>query len=443
MIMNYVFRHHQLERLISLIFCLAVLVVMGINETVWSPFLPTVFAQNDISESTTGVVVAAYEVSYLVSSLLFMTVTNVDHRRITFCLFSVAAGIFIIIFGQLIFINSFEIFVATSILLRCFVGFAVGIYFCSGTSLLFSMFPNDAGKVFSYVSMSASLGFIFGTPFGSFFFGIGGYFLPFLASGALQILLPVVAFFVLPSKFGSAKSEPHLDETTVDNGIIDSKTLENKPDKETKLSAVEFLSNKSVICLSLAVISTTTSIGFVFVTFGPLLMSQFGIPEKQQGFYFLPFTITRAVIAPVFGYFTDIGFGGLSFTLFGCVLSSISLVLFTIPMFVDFFNNLLYMEGILILIGIGSSGALVPFVGLLRKGFEKSGSDYPEVINSYLSALYCVCYGLGATIGEVFTGGFLLEILGFHNSCFFQSFLCAVSGFISITFLVQNKMMFI
>ena len=418
--------------------------VMGINETVWSPFLPTVFAQNDISESTTGVVVAAYEVSYLVSSLLFMTVTNVDHRRITFCLFSVAAGIFIIIFGQLIFINSFEVFVATSILLRCLVGFAVGIYFCSGTSLLFSIFPNDTGKVLSYVSMAASLGFIIGTPFGSFFFSFGCYCFPFLAAGLLQIFLSVITFFVLPNK--TSESTPKnpdsgkFMEEEVSEPTCRTKLIQDENRSNLKLSVLDFVKNKVVICLSISVTSTTTSIGFVFVSFGPFLLSQFGLSKEEQGLCFLPFTITRAVIAPVFGYFTDNGYGVLSFTVFGCILSSFSLVLLAIPGYFNFVNNLIYVELVLVITGVGSSAALVSFAPLLRKCFEESGKEKSEQINSYMSALYSVCYGLGVTIGEALYGGYILQKLGFFNSCLVQFVICAVGGSFGTIYLIKNQL---
>ena len=414
----------EISRVVCLCFGLSIFFVMGMHETVLGPFLPTVFADYHIPELKTGIVVAAYEVGSLVSSLLFLTVTDVDHRRFSFCLFSIIAGLFIILFGIFIFIKSIDIFVVISIIIRSIVGLSVGVYYCSLSSLFFSMFPNDTGKISSLVSTSASSGFILGTPFGSFFFGLGGYFLPFLVLGVLQIVLSVVTFAVLSANSIEPVSEKIKFDNSLELKISEQTSRAKLLPKETKmnigLSATEFLNNKDVIWLSLAVMSTTTSIGFVIVGYGPLLLTRFGIPEEQQGFYFLPFTIIRAVIAPVFGYFTDKGFAQATFTVFGCLFSSVSMMLLALPGYFEALDSLVYMEIMLILTGLSSTGVLVPFVALLRKRSQKSEENYPEVLNSYFSAMFSVCYSIGVSIGEIFYGGILLQELGFHKTCFVQ-----------------------
>ena len=435
----------QNSPVVSLVFGLAIFFVMGLNETVWSPFLPTIFDQYGISELTTGIVVATYEVAYLTASIFFLTVNNVNNQLFKFCANSALAGIFIAFFGQLIKINSVTVFIALSIAVRGVIGFAVGIYFCSGTSLLFSMFPDDAGKFFSYVSVSVSLGFISGTPFGSFFYGIGGYDLPFIASGSLQLFLSAATYYVLPSSStGSVDSALIYPKQSLDGDnseTTSSSQLLNKKSVKNELSVLELLTNRGVIVLSAAVIATITSVGFVFVSFGPLLLAQFGITQEHQGLYFLPFTVSRAVSAPVFGHFTDRGFAGLIFTLFGCFLSSMSLVLLALPGYFNLLRSLVYLEIVIALTGIGSAGALVPFIALLQKDYERRGNEFGEKFTSYMSALYCLCYGLGVIIGEVITGGIFRQKLGFYNSCVVQSLLCAVAGCISTLFLVEIKLL--
>ncbi|XP_075239807.1 MFS-type transporter SLC18B1-like [Convolutriloba macropyga] len=455
---------------ISLFFGLSLFVVLGIISTAWCPFLPNEFNEREISESTVGVVIASDEVANLLASVLFMTIQNVEHRRYSFCIGACSLGVLFIVFGQLMFIKSNTVFVVFSIVVRFLMGVALSVFFCSGSALFLSMFPEDPGKIFSYVSMAMSVGFILGTPVGSFCYGFGGYTMPFLIVGSSQVILSILTFFILPSDNGKLTDaennatslsletekqpsfETQLLSQTKNSGLNSDLNDEKAPSSKTyllsqtqsseKVTVFQFLTNKGVISLSLAVTITASTVGFFFVSLGPLFLDEFQIPCEKDGLYFLPFTMTRALSAPLLGYITDLGYGGLCFTLFGCALSAASLTLLGLAGFAHWLDNLTSIEILLAIIGIGSNGATVPFVKLLRKIFQKQSSNIDmEALDSNMAAMYNICFGSGMIIGESLTGGFVFQYAGFYYTCLMKAALCATAGIVSTLYLAKNNLM--
>ena len=478
----------------SLLFGLSLIVFVGIIATAWCPLLPNEFSDRGNSESTTGLVIASDEVANILSSVLFMRIQNVKHRRYSFCIGACSLGILYMIFGQLMFIRSNTVFVILSIVVRISMGVAISSCFCSGSSLFLSMFTEDAGKIFSFISMSLSVGFILGAPIGSILYGIGGFSLPFLLVGSCQVILSIITFFILPTDHEKLKdaekntvlyselekqpsdrtcSLPQSKHINLSYDLYDEKqpliqthllpqtknsnlSSDWKDDTEhstntdslsrskisEKVTAFQFLTNPGVISLSLAVTITASTIGFFFVGLGPLFLAEFQIPSEKNGLYFLPFTITRALSAPVLGYITDLGYGNLCLTLFGCALSAVSLTILGVTGFAYWLNNIVCIEILLAIIGIGSNGATVPFVKLIRKVFQnQSGNVDWEVLDSHMAAMYNICTGCGFIIGESIIGGFVLQYCGFYYTCLINASLCAVTGIISVLYLMKHNLM--
>ena len=143
---------HSLDNKLSLCCGLLIIFLYGLSEAAWSPFLPTEYSDRGLNETTTGIIVAAYQLSYLVGSLLFMVKTSSNYRRFIFCAASVSSGTCLVLFGQLNSINSNAPFVSLSILLRCLIGLCTGTAYCSLAAFLLSKFPNDTGKLFRDLS---------------------------------------------------------------------------------------------------------------------------------------------------------------------------------------------------------------------------------------------------------------------------------------------------
>ena len=132
---------------IPVIFGLSLFVLISLNDTLWSPFLPTEFKHRDFSESATGIIISANDVLTLITSIFFPIFKNVKYRRFTFCLGSFCQGVLSVIFGQLMAVKSATLFAVLCICVRALIGVTTGVIWCSGSALLLSMFPKDTGKI--------------------------------------------------------------------------------------------------------------------------------------------------------------------------------------------------------------------------------------------------------------------------------------------------------
>ena len=432
-------------KFLALTFGLSLFAMMGLNDTLWSPFLPMEFTQQGISESTVGLIVASYDVISLFASIFAMLVKNVHHRPFTFCLASCSMGILSIIFGQLIFISSGLLFIVLCVVTRALMGFSTTMLWCSGSSLFISLFPDNAGKLCSAISTALSIGMILGAPFGSLFYGIGGYQLPFWLAGCLQLVLSVTTFCILRRESYDLDDNFDVDYADYDESKpmneLEFSINQNLSPKNEKVTVFQFLTNAGVVCLSVAATATASSVGFFLVSFGQLLFDQFEIPSESAGRYFLPFTLVRAISAPIFGLITDRGFGGLSFSIFGCALSTAGLSILGISGIFHILNNLPCVVVLMTIIGISSTGAFVPYIAILRKIYKQKKYVNMDLIDSYTSAMYCACFGTGMVIGQSVTGGFVFQYLGFYYSCLVQAAICATTGSIGSFYLIQNNLL--
>ena len=192
------------QSLVILFFSLSLFAIIGFHDNFWSPFLPTEFTDRGLSDSTTGIIIASYDVACLSTPVLIFVTKNIKLNKHTFSMSALSQGFFSVILGVLIFIESNVSFVILCITTRFLMGIANALLWCSGTKIFLSLFPDDPGKVFGAIPGSVSIGIVLGTPYGSFFYGIGGYCLPFVIVGCCEMVLALITFIVLsmkPKKF--------------------------------------------------------------------------------------------------------------------------------------------------------------------------------------------------------------------------------------------------
>ena len=306
---------------------------------------------------------------------------------------------------------------------------------------------------------------VLGTPFGSYLYGLGGYHLPFSILGLSEIVLSGITYIIL-SKGETRAPDSCLENektmlqqhdlsaqmsTTITPKITEEELACAKMTEEelaasgesSKISSVtQFLTNPGVLCLSLQLIISASTLGFFFVSFGPYLLSTFQIGSQDAGSYFLPFTVVRATSAPFLGYITDKGYAGVMFAVSSAILAVPSFFILGVSGVIEFLNNLYLVETVIALIGISSMCCFVSFVPLLRKIYGKREGIRMEVIDSQASALSCACYGTGMVFGQSAIGGLALQYLGFNNSCFLETVLLVLSDMIGLLYLIRSRLIF-
>ena len=201
------------------------------------------------------------------------------------------------------------------------------------------------------------------------------------------------------------------------------------------------MTNIGAISITLAVTLAASTLGFFVVSFGQYLLDEFQIPNVKAGPYFLPFTIIRAASAPIFGCIIDKGYGGIALSVFGSVLGVFGLLMVGLSRSVEVLHNIYSFEILITIIGISSTATFVPLIPLLKKIYLKNDMVYMEAVNTFTSAMYCVCYGLGMVFGQSVIGGIVLQKFGFYISCILQAALCAISGLFAFIYLIRNGLL--
>ena len=90
-------------------------------------------------------------------------------------------------------------FLAISLVLQFFGGIGKAAFNISYTCIIGKMFNDSVVFAFAAVKTSFGLGWLLGSIGGQWLFGLGGYYLPFVAMGALMLVVCIpTILFALP-----------------------------------------------------------------------------------------------------------------------------------------------------------------------------------------------------------------------------------------------------
>ena len=374
--------------------------------------------------STTGFIIASVHVASLTTSLLITIFELKVSNKFYFCLGSLVISISNLIFGQLIKIfNADDAFIVAGVLARVLQGVGSSLFWCSGSPMLVTMYPNWTGKLMSCISFSLGTGIILGAPIGGFLYSKGGYILPFTFFGLVQFLLTVLCYIGFPTS-----SNQYLNDQQSDTFSVASLSR--------KGSFVRFLTTKGVpgVVITSALIAST--FGFLFASFADYLRDEFGTNSSEAGAFFLAFTVSRVAFVPFFGILSDKGYSILIFS-FGNFLYIIGFTLLGVSNRITLLHNWFSVEFMIALLGISTTAAFVPFVPIMQSIFiDKSQTDR-VCFNNIAAIMYTVCLGLGSMFGSFLISGALNDLVGFETTCFFQSLSCLVTGSVAIYQLVM------
>ena len=177
------------------------------------------------------------------------------------------------------------------------------------------------GKATSLAESFNGIGSMFGPTIGGFLFDIGGFALPFWASGGFSLLLAAASIFLLKDY------EESEDET--DGG------------RARDVSWREVLTAPGVPMASLNIICAGLAWQWYSPSLEPHLMETFNLAASDTGLVFTAFGITYSIFSPVAGYLADRGLDGMVTMMVGNVLITISFVFIgPIPAFSFIGDNL-------------------------------------------------------------------------------------------------------
>ena len=137
---------------------------------------------------------------YIYISIALCVCKHVCMRGVCKCLWSGAGG------GggvrkvpTIIGLSASQWFASLSFICRLFMGLGGALVWGTGIPLLTSIAPEYAGRVTSLAESAIGFGLAIGPPLGSAMYSLGGYELPFLTSGAIELVLALLVFYALPN----------------------------------------------------------------------------------------------------------------------------------------------------------------------------------------------------------------------------------------------------
>lgn len=109
-----------------------------------------------------------------------------------------AGGICCILSGLLEFFSPKWTFIVFSVLIRIVHATGNALVITATFTFTAIEFPNAIGKIFSLTRTAMNLAQLFGPSIGGAIYGAGGFYLPFVAMGAVQVLMSMISIYLLP-----------------------------------------------------------------------------------------------------------------------------------------------------------------------------------------------------------------------------------------------------
>lgn len=294
-------------------------------------------------------------------------------------------SISVIAFGFLNLAPGYRAFVALAFVLRIAQGLGSAAYSTASTTIVMSEFTNNLGIALSSLKTAYSVGMTLGCSIGGFLFELGGFSLPFMVCGSMEIICVIVSIFVIP----------------------------DTADKQSATTSIfkQFWTDPMVYLFGAVTFGSSICIGFNQATLEPHLR-QFGLSPSVMGLLYMTHGMLWCVTIPVWGLLCDRNVNSTLLCVVGCFLMCIYLTFIGPAPFLPLSPKLWLVIMSLAFFGAGFGGSytcamIACLQHTLRRGFEQGTGTHGVV-----SSMITVFMSLGASIGPAL-GGALMEHVGY------------------------------
>lgn len=327
-------------------------------------------------------------------------------------------GVCCMLSGFLEFFSPGWKFVALSVLIR--IVHATGNAMVITATFTFTAieFQNSVGKVFSLTRTAMNLAQLCGPSIGGLIYEFGGFYMPFVVMGCVQIVMSIISIYLLP--------ECRTPPSPPKNG------------REKKVTILNMLRIPRIWISFFTFIAATACNGFLSINLEPQVLRNFELSPFYVGLLFGLKDGANSVASPIWGILCDksrkssvkpyiIGsafFVGASFFLLGADnLIGINLSL-TIPLVVT----------ALCLNGIGIGGEQV--AGIVDALHEAVNAGYPNDPNMHglVAGLWSSLSGAGRFVSRA-GSGFLVVHIGFNKTAAIATSLQMLVGLITLFYM--------
>ncbi|PIK44192.1 putative MFS-type transporter SLC18B1 [Apostichopus japonicus] len=357
--------------------------------SILAPFFPIEAEVKGISSTAVGFIFGIFNLIIFFAAPIFGKYLPVLGAKYLFLAGSFVAGSCNILFGLLEEIPDPQMFLIYCFAIRAIEALGVAASMTAVMTIAANAFPHRVARVIGLLETFSGAGFMIGPPLGGFFYGIGGYKLPFIVLGLVCLTSVTINIFILPSV-----------------GV----------DQQESGSVMKMLQIPAVYPVALGMFVGSASLVFLDPTLS-VHLSTFDVSPEIIGVIFLLFGGFYGAVSPLWGYVADktestrimmvLGYFFLSFA-FLCV-GPTSLFFFKLP-------QALWMVILgLAVVGLALGCALVPALLDLLSSATWYGLPNDLSTQAVVSGLFNSFFSLGAFVGPTL-GGYMVDRFGFMHT---------------------------
>ena len=391
----------------------------GIGYSLVSPLFPTLGKKDNLSEGILGWIIGIFPISGSIFTPLVPILCKKFSRINLLCFATFCEASCTILYGLLFFISNFTLLMIIIFSLRILHGCCSAIIGTLVYSLTISLADKEnTQSSLGKLEIAWAMGCSSGPLFASFFYNIGGYPLPFIASG--------ICLYISVYLSKQINSEKLKDEN------------EEKNDNDNNnINYFRYLFYKEIFLVLFGFVICMINVTFYYPCLTYHLTNNYSVSVSIASLFFITPVIPYIIILQ---YLDSISakFGiYLTFTC-GLILSGISSIfIYPVP---PLPHSLIIIIIGFFIIGTGSVPVFIPGLVMLSNNIKKIDDNIDEMsANDIASAINTLCVELGDFLGPIL-GGFLTDKFGFSFCCFFVSMLgIAYSGIFIFFFFNKIK----
>ena len=386
----------------------------GMGYSLVSPLIPTLGKKDNLSEGVLGWIIGIFPISGSLFTPLVPILCRKFSRINLLCFATFCEASCTICYGLLIFVSNLNILMIIIFSLRILHGCCSAIIGTLVYSLTILLADQDSTQSsLGKLEIAWAVGCSSGPLFASFFYNIGGYSLPFIASGMCLYI----------SVYLSRQ--------------VDAKILKEDVEKEDdgNINYLRYFFYKEIFLILIGFSICMINVTFYFPCLTYHLTNNYSVSVSIASLFFITPVIPYIIIlqfldsiSAKFGIY-------LTFT-FGLILSGISsLFIYPVP---PFPHSLFFIIIGFLMIGTGSVPVFIPGLVMLSRNIKKIDKKIDEMsANDIASAINNLCVELGDFLGPIL-GGFLTDKFGFSVCCFLVSMLGIFYALIFIFFFFEK-----
>ena len=386
----------------------------GMGYSLVSPLIPTLGKKDNLSEGVLGWIIGIFPISGSLFTPLVPILCRKFSRINLLCFATFCEASCTICYGLLIFVSNLNLLMIIIFSLRILHGCCSAIIGTLVYSLTILLADKDSTQSsLGKLEIAWAVGCSSGPLFASFFYNIGGYSLPFIASGMCLYI----------SVYLSRQ--------------VDAKILKEDDEKEDdgNINYLRYFFYKEIFLILIGFSICMINVTFYFPCLTYHLTNNYSVSVSIASLFFITPVIPYIIIlqfldsiSAKFGIY-------LTFT-FGLILSGISsLFIFPVP---PIPHSLFFIIIGFLMIGTGSVPVFIPGLVMLSRNIKKIDKKIDEMsANDIASAINNLCVELGDFLGPIL-GGFLTDKFGFSVCCFLVSMLGIFYALIFIFFFFEK-----